>query len=438
MTSLFVRQKLAIALCALVSLQSLTLGSSYAGDDFILFAPLTATSTYLVDKDNNVVKEWLSDYRAGQSAYLLEDGSILRAGKTQDPDNFFVRTIAALPGTSRRFSVGGIIERISVDNEIVWQFSMYDDTVMPHHDAEMLPNGNVLLIAWEYKSKQEAIDAGRDPSTIDDSGLWVDAVFEIEPVGDTGGRVVWEWHAWDHMVQDFDPAKTNYGKLSENPGKLNINNDDNGQWPADLMHTNSVSYIAQWDQIIFSSNTYSELYIIDHSTTSSEAAGKTGGKYGRGGEFLYRWGNPAMYGADNTGAFTLSGVHDPNWIEGTDHIIMFDNNAGQGNAKVVEILLPQLSDGSYDIGSDGFYGPLFPVYIAELDFQELSLGAAQRLSSGDTFTCECTKGRAIFLAPDGTVLETRDVAENIDLRSPPAFRLIAYPEDFEGVERALR
>ncbi|MBK7295857.1 MAG: hypothetical protein IPI91_03970 [Flavobacteriales bacterium] len=31
-----------------------------------------------------------------------------------------------------------------------------------HHDAEVLPNGNVLVIAWELKTMQEAWNAGRD------------------------------------------------------------------------------------------------------------------------------------------------------------------------------------------------------------------------------------------------------------------------------------
>lgn len=437
MISSHARQRLIACLFALALLPFLSSCSSHDQDDLVLFAPLFSTSTYLIDKDNKIVKEWFSQYQAGQSAYLLEDGSILRAGKTHDADNFFVKALAEMPNMVLGFNVGGIVQRISSDNLAEWHFSFFDDSFMPHHDVEMLPNGNVLLIAWEYKTPQQAIQAGRDPSLVKKYGLWVDAIFEIKPVGDTGGKVVWEWHAWDHMIQNFDPSKDNYGVLAEHPGKLNINNDRHVLLPADLMHSNSITYIEKWDQVILSSYNYSEFYIIDHSTTSAEAAGDAGGKYGRGGEFLYRWGNPSNYGIKNSGAFTMAGVHDPNWIEETGHIIMFDNDAKEGRSRIVEIVPPRLPDGTYEMTPEGFYGPVSPVFVADLGTEPV-VGVAQRLESGNTFTCECTKNRTKLVAPDGNVIASRDVAEYVRLKSPGAFRLIAYPANSEGVRRALR
>ena len=80
-----------------------------------------------------------------------------------------------------------------------------------HHDIELMPNGNVLAISYEAKSQEEAIAAGRDPEHVTKAGLWPDKIIEIKPSGKTGGEIVWEWHMWDHLVQDHDPTKNNYG-----------------------------------------------------------------------------------------------------------------------------------------------------------------------------------------------------------------------------------
>ena len=37
-----------------------------------------------------------------------------------------------------------------------------------------MPNGNVLMIAWEVKNRGELVAAGRNPETITDRGLWVE------------------------------------------------------------------------------------------------------------------------------------------------------------------------------------------------------------------------------------------------------------------------
>ena len=61
------------------------------------------------------------------------------------------------------------------------------------------------------------------------------------------------------------------------------------------MHTNSVAYNPELDQIMLSIHEFSEVWIIDHSTTTEEAASHTGGRRGKGGDLLYRWGNPRAY-----------------------------------------------------------------------------------------------------------------------------------------------
>jgi hypothetical protein len=60
---------------------------------------------------------------------------------------------------------------------------------------------------------------------------------------------------------------------------------------------NSIDYNPDLDQIALSVKGNSEAWIIDHGTTTAQAAGHTGGRRGQGGDLLYRWGNPLTYRA---------------------------------------------------------------------------------------------------------------------------------------------
>ena len=71
----------------------------------------------------------------------------------------------------------------------------------------------------------------RDPAAIGGEGLWPDAVLEIRPVLPAGGEVVWEWHAWDHLIQDFDEALPYFGSIPDQAGRIDINADHRDQPP---------------------------------------------------------------------------------------------------------------------------------------------------------------------------------------------------------------
>jgi hypothetical protein len=247
-------------------------------DGYTLFAPAQSTTTYLINISGEAVHTWNSAYNPRLSVYLLETGHLLRTAKMSVNPTFDAG------------GAGGGVEEIDWDGNVVWDFEYSNGQHCLHHDIEGLPNGNVLMIAWEYKTAAEAIAAGRDPALVTDA-LWPDHIIEVEPTGVTGGNIVWEWHVWDHLIQDHDPSKDNYGDVGDHPELIDINFGGGVDWN----HINSVDYNQELDQIILSAHAFDEIWVIDHSTTTEEAAGHTGGNSGKGGDLLYRWGNPQAY-----------------------------------------------------------------------------------------------------------------------------------------------
>ena len=57
------------------------------------------------------------------------------------------------------------------------------------------------------------------------SEIHADALLEVRPTGPNSGEVVWEWRLWDHLVQEDDSTKANYGKVAEHPELMDMNFD---------------------------------------------------------------------------------------------------------------------------------------------------------------------------------------------------------------------
>ena len=382
---------------------------------YTLFAPKHFLVTYLIDNEGRVINTWRSDYEPGQSAYLLPNGHLLRC--------CFTKARAFTGGGE-----GGRIEEYDWEGNLVWEFDYASDTYMQHHDIEPLPNGNILMLVVEKKTRAECLAAGFDDRMLRDRELYPDSVIEIRPTYPKGGKIVWEWHIWDHLVQDTDRAKRNYGNPADHPELVWVNC-NRRPTRAFWNHMNSLDYNAKLDQIVLSVRGCSEIWIIDHGTTTKEATGHTGGKYGKGGDLLYRWGNPAAYGRGTAGDQMLFQQHDPQWIAdgfpGAGNILVFNNGLNRlpkgvanprgrppnpvgrdwGYSSVDEIVLPVRKDGTYDLRAGAAYGParLRWTYSAEnpTDFFAEAISGAQRLPNGNTLICDGTSGVLFEVTPAG-------------------------------------
>ena len=297
------------------------------------------------------------------------------------------------------------------------------------------------MIAWEYKSASEAIAKGRNPNTLPHGELWPDHLIEVAPNGSSGGTIVWEWHLWDHLIQDFDSTKENFGVVQEHPELVDINY--GGRVLADWTHTNSVDYNAEYDQILLSVLSFDEIWIIDHSTTTQEAAGHTGGRYGKGGDLLYRWGNPLTYRMGSGSDRKLFNQHDAEWIKpglpGQGDILIFNNGLerpGGDYSSVEEIIPPMASDGTYNRSVGSAFGPTGSAwnYTAEnaSDFYAINLGSAQRLPNGDTLICNGPQGQFFEVTNEKEVVweYNNQVPDPIDSH---VFRIYRYGPLYPGL-----
>ena len=330
---------------------------------------------YLIDIRGRIVHSWNLDWHP--ASRILETGRLL--GLTGD----------------------NVVREADPGGNVTWEYR-YDGDGVLHHDFLKMPDGNLLLLARRTKTRDEAVAAGADPASVPPQGIAYEAIVEVRPSRPSGGEIVWEWSLWDHLIQDFDPDKANYGDVSDHPELVDLN------FPLarasgsefDWIQANSIDYHPALDQIAISARNFSELWIIDHGTTTEEAAGPAG-------DLLYRWGNPRAYRAGTVADQRLFRPHRVHWIApglpGAGNLLMFNNGSesggrGRGWSSVVELAPP--ADGrGYRPGEPA------PVWTYEADppavFYSASRSGAQRLPNGNTLIASGDEGTVFEVTPGG-------------------------------------
>lgn len=410
-------------------------------DGYVLFAPLYSNTTYLIDKCGKQVHTWESTAKPGLSAYLLNDGSLLRPGSVNNP-------MFMLGGGS-----GGLIEKISWDGTILWSYQISDNMICQHHDIKPMPNGNVLAIVWKSKTYTETVNLGRDTAKTNDI-CWFESIVEIAPTGLNTGEIVWEWNSYDHLVQNYDSTKSNFGVVADNPERININYGLNFKI-SDWLHVNSVDYNPELDQILISAYKFDEVWVIDHSTTTEQAATNSGGKYGKGGDLLYRWGNPESYNRGTPTDRKLFGQHSARWIESglvdNGKILVFNNGSrGTATYSSVDIINPPINQsGMYQLENGKPFGPIEQDWIytdpVPSDFFSPNYSSAQRLPNGNTLICSGFNGLMFEITPDNkkiwgyknpvSISGIAKQGDNVSANS--VYRAEFYPSDFKGFSERM-
>ena len=452
---------------------------------FTLVAPLDSRRIYLVDMSGTAVHTWQTDGKPGVATYLTERGTLLKCVRAHDHPIF-----------QDAGGHGGSIQEIDANGELLWNFAWDSEKGLSHHDIEELPNGNILMVAWDRTTRDVALAAGRDPELLEGEEFWGGAVYEIEPTRPEGGKVVWSWHALDHIVQDRDPGLENYGKPIDHPHRIDINGDRDPDPPseeeeeeleaqmqavgyagggdddesggaeeedeeeeeedpedaarrartkgADWLHINGIDYHAGLDQIVLSVRRFDEVWILDHGTTTEEARGPEG-------DLLYRWGNPFAYGMGLWEKRQLFGQHHVQWIPegylGEGNLILFNNGARpREHSTIDEWLPPGDGEGGYVRAKGRPFGPVSSgwKYQAENpeDFSSSFISGVQRLPNGNTLICSGVPGHVFEVDLEGQVVwdwkspygpDPGD--EDLDLEEFPTalFRATRYAPDHPGI-----
>ncbi len=415
-----------------------------AFDGYNLIYPHNQPNVYLLDNCGRIVHVWTDepDVRPGNTAYLLPDGRLV---KTKRPASVAGNPIWAGGG-------GATVEIRDWDNNLLWSFTQNDSLRRLHHDIEVMPNGHILMISWELKTADQALAAGRDTALLSQGKLWPDYILEVDPQTDS---VVWEWHVWDHLIQDYDSTKANYGDVAAHPELVDLNWDTN-DGKADWMHVNAIDYHPDNDQILISVPTFHEIWVIDHTTTTAEAASHSGGWGGRGGDLLYRWGNPAAYRRGTADDQKLFFQHDAHWnrdfLDASnpwyDKVALFNNRVGPDFSTINILTLPfDMYSWSYPMAGD-VWGPSdFDLTLTHPDSSRMhstGLSSVQVLPNGNFLVCVGRYGYSFEMTPQQEVVweyvtplaggQPVSQGDTLTINQNLTFRITRYPADYPAFD----
>jgi hypothetical protein len=305
-----------------------------ASPGFTLFAPSAETNrtVYLIDLRGEVVHSWEMPYPPGY-AYLTERGRLFYNGKI--PSQSRIGRAAYMCGAALEMDWNG---------KVLWEVHHPEHT----HDGIRLKNGNVLLICKKPLAEEivQRVSGGRPGTEYDNGKMIGDYLVEMT----TGGNIVWEWRAWEHL----DPVKDGITAVQ----------DDRDVWTL----ANGVSEMPDGN-ILLSFRHISTVVMIDRQT----------------GAIYWKLGAPP-----------LSGQHAP-YMLANGNVLLFDNGPHRLDATFPFSRVLEIDPATKNIVWK------FQEAIPS-NFFSPRISNAQRLPNGNTLIDEGWFGRFFEVTPQGDVV----------------------------------
>lgn len=398
--------------------------SSASSPGYTLFNEFSDNNTYLIDNCGYIVNSWAGSEKPSFGVYLSKEGNLYKV--TQELDQH--------------------LEVLNWEGDIVHYIDLSTNAIEQHHDIEVMPNGNILMLSKVPYSTAETLNFGFNPQEFGGQfNLDSEVIIEGAITADGLLDIVWRWDVKDHLIQNFDSTKLNYGEPVNHPELISTSLDIltyYNEMPSlsDWLHFNSIDYNEDEDLIMVSSRHSGEIYFIDHGTTTEEAAGHIDGARGKGGDILWRWGNPQNYAAGTEQDQSLFGPHDarfiPNGYGYNRKISVFNNGIGSpsGNQSNVYIISPESSGPDFLSDSSGQFLPIAALNVtedSEETFYSEFIGGAQILPNGNQLVTEGESGRLLEFDCRNNLVWSYDLNLNSSATSW-IFKAERYPPDFPG------
>lgn len=398
----------------LFAASSLLAGTAMQGATFVPGGTSTSSSkTCLLGPDGAVVQTW-SGVGSPYAAFLTDSATVLYGTGSGTGPGAPYKSIAevAWDGTSK-------------NNTWTWTSPT---TGTLHHAFATMPNGHWLAIGYEYLTNAQIMSAMGVSSLSYTGTAYNEHVLEYDPATKT---VVWEWDAKKHFSATANPHKINVTKWSSGssgPG---------GGSSGDVLHFNSVAYDPVRDVVLVSAHMLNEILVIDHSTTTAQAATDAGGNFKKGGQILFRWGAPTNYGG--TGSTICNVVHGGNVVPkgyaNEGNYLFFcnsDNGVLNSSAKGISAayeIQPVVADTGFVL-SNGTYGATVAFNFFKSGYTSSgNFGFVQALPNGNRFVSFSKSGKMAEISEGAIVLEYSGA-------SSERFRASRYPLTYKGLSKS--